>query len=156
MGTRADYYLGRGPDAVWLGSISWDGYPAGIFAHKPGFISLDLISDDLSWSTAVETFLNGRDDSTMPEQGWPWPWEDSCTTDYAYAYDEGKIWGCSFGHEWFELDMEKTNGGEPLEDDEAEDYVYVPQPKTAVFPNMKDRQNVRLDGGSGLIIINAG
>lgn len=26
MGTRADFYIGRGPDAEWLGSVAWDGY----------------------------------------------------------------------------------------------------------------------------------
>ena len=26
MGTRADFYIGRGQDAEWLGSVAWDGY----------------------------------------------------------------------------------------------------------------------------------
>jgi hypothetical protein len=30
MGTRADFYVGRGGQAEWLGSIAWDGYPSGI------------------------------------------------------------------------------------------------------------------------------
>jgi len=29
MGTRADFYVGRGEQAEWLGSIAWDGYPSG-------------------------------------------------------------------------------------------------------------------------------
>ena len=32
MGTRADFYIGRGAEAEWLGSIAWDGYPGGIDA----------------------------------------------------------------------------------------------------------------------------
>jgi hypothetical protein len=31
MGTRADFYVGRGPDAEWLGSVAMDGYPSGVF-----------------------------------------------------------------------------------------------------------------------------
>ena len=30
MGTRADFYIGRGATAEWIGSIAWDGYPDGI------------------------------------------------------------------------------------------------------------------------------
>ncbi len=30
MGTRADFYIGRGEKAEWLGSVAWDGYPTGI------------------------------------------------------------------------------------------------------------------------------
>ncbi len=29
MGTRADFYTGRGQTAQWLGSIAWGGYPVG-------------------------------------------------------------------------------------------------------------------------------
>jgi hypothetical protein len=29
MGTRADFYVGRGETAEWLGSIAWDGNPGG-------------------------------------------------------------------------------------------------------------------------------
>lgn len=32
MGTIADFYVGRGPKAEWIGSIAWDGYPDGIVA----------------------------------------------------------------------------------------------------------------------------
>ena len=27
MGTRADFYVGRGDAAEWIGSIAYDGYP---------------------------------------------------------------------------------------------------------------------------------
>lgn len=30
MGTRADFYVGRGPEAEYLGSIAWDGHPEGM------------------------------------------------------------------------------------------------------------------------------
>jgi hypothetical protein len=30
MGTRADFYIGRGTEAEWLGSVAWDGYPGGV------------------------------------------------------------------------------------------------------------------------------
>ena len=35
MGTRADFYIGKGTDAEWLGSIAWNGYPDGIGRPDP-------------------------------------------------------------------------------------------------------------------------
>src|ERR1019366_740841 len=32
MGTRADFYIGRGASAEWLGSIAWDGHPDSVAA----------------------------------------------------------------------------------------------------------------------------
>jgi hypothetical protein len=76
MGTRADFYAGRGKDAEWLGSIAWDGQdiPDEIrYAH-----------DEVMFRREVAEFLSGRDDSTVPEKGWPWPWNTSATTDCSY------------------------------------------------------------------------
>ena len=94
MGTRADFYVGRGEQAEWLGSIGWDGYPSGIpdtvlNAHH-----------EAAYRAAVAAFFATRDDVTLPEQGWPWPWNDSRITDYAYAFDEGGVYYSYFGHDW--------------------------------------------------------
>lgn len=132
MGTRADFYIGRGKNAQWLGSVAWDGYPGGfdkdLFEHRTvdGFIN------------AVNAMLKKRDDATFPENGWPWPWEDSGTTDYAYAFDDddGKVWASCWGYEWFD----------PTKEEPEHDRV-----KVAEFPNMKSKQNVRYDKGSGLL-----
>lgn len=143
MGTRADFYVGRGTEAEWLGSIAWDGYPDGVFTGKREDREYlpSSIDDEAWWRTAVAEFLSRRDDATLPEQGWPWPWDDSNTTDYAYAFDAGQVWGHAYS--WFVL-----SDGEP-DDDEVP--IGVGSPST--FPNMADRKNVRLDGGSGLIIV---
>jgi hypothetical protein len=84
-------------------------------------------------------FFANRTDVTLPERGWPWPWDDSCTTDYAYALDGGKVWASSFGSAWFDPHQEES--------EENHDR------KSATFPNMKSRANVRFDRGSGLIIL---
>jgi hypothetical protein len=91
MGTRADFYLGKGKDAQWLGSIAWDGYPVGID---------DAVLDaktEQDYLAALSAFLAKQEDTTLPEQGWPWPWDNSCTTDYAYAFDDGKVEAACFG-----------------------------------------------------------
>lgn len=138
MGTRADFYVGRGKDAEWLGSVAWDGYPTGFDDNQALF---DATTEE-EYRAAVAAELDGREDATKPEDGWPWPWDDSNTTDYAYAFDGGKVYGSSFGGSWFDAanarddDGDEEDGGEP-----------------AVFPNMKDRQNVTFGARSGIIIV---
>ena len=136
MGTRADFYVGRGENAEWLGSIAWDGYPEGL----P--MSLWNITSEEEWRKSIVGILTSREDASLPADGWPWPWEDSGTTDYAYALDSEKVWASFFGREWFDP-------GKPDESDED-------SPKTAVFPNMKGKKNVTLGKRSGLIILSGG
>jgi hypothetical protein len=97
MGTRADFYVGRGETAEWIGSIAWDGYPAGIPEN------IKTIHDPKDFRDLVAAFLAERKDATLPEHGWPWPWEDSDTTDYAYAFDAGTVYGTCFGLGWWKL-----------------------------------------------------
>lgn len=135
MGTRADFYVGRGAQAEWLGSIAWDGYPDGLDAQLLNCTSVE------AYRHALADFLKDRDDVTLPEHGWPWPWDDSGTTDYAYAFDDGRVWASCFRREWFPANKE------------PEDYDTLKK-DVAVFPNMKDRKNVQFGGKrSGLIVI---
>lgn len=135
MGTRADFYVGRGTDAEWLGSIAWDGYPSGI---------VDPVlhaTDEAEYRQAVEMFLDSREDKTLPADGWPWPWDDSNTTDYAYAFDGSAVHASCFGGNWFDPSID-TDGEDPEYSDVA-----------AAFPNMKDRKNVARGNRSGVIMI---
>lgn len=133
MGTRADFYVGRGKEAEWIGSIAWDGYPDGVDE-----LMLRSITEDM-YRKRVQSFLESRDDATFPEMGWPWPWDDSRTTDYAYAFDGGGVYASGFGGGWFlatskESDPKTTS-------------------KTAEFPDMSDRKNISFGKNSGLITI---
>ena len=135
MGTRADFYVGRGEQAEWLGSIAWDGDPAGI--DEP----VRRACLEKHYREAVSIFLM-RDDATLPAAGWPWPWDDSRTTDYAYAFDGGRVWWSCFGRAWRDA----------LEDDAGEEPVAGGQ--VAIFPNMKARANVAIGGPqSGLVVL---
>jgi hypothetical protein len=139
MGTRADFYVGRGVEAEWLGSIAWDGYPAGVDD------AVHLSDNEEEYRRNVAAFLT-REDATLPEYGWPWPWDDSATTDYAYAFDAGRVYASSSGHEWFAVDTLAENYGEP--DDRGG--------KVASFPDMKERKNVTLGKRSGVIVFGVG
>lgn len=134
MGTRADFYVGRGVEAEWIGSIAWDGYPGGL--KDTGIVKA---TTEAQWRELVAEMLKARDDGTTPDQGWPWPWENSHTTDYAYAFENGRVYGSCFGHKWFD-----ARRREP--EDHGDD-------KPTVFPDMKARQKVTLGKRSGVLII---
>ena len=133
MGTRADFYVGRGKDAEWIGSIAFDGYPCA--KTEPVYKAKTAAA----FRAAVAELTSG-DDGTKPEMGWPWPWEDSRTTDFAYAFDGGCVWASSFGGGWFdpskEPDENATSGREG-----------------AVFPDMSARQSVTLGPRSGVMVL---
>ena len=137
MGTRADFYVGRGEQAEWIGSIAWDGYPSGIDAQVLG------CTGEAAFRHAVSAFLAARTDKTLPADGWPWPWETSHTTDYAYAFDADKVWACCFGGTWFDPTVEQP------EDD-------APDAPKAVFPDMSQgKQRSKFGAHSGVIVIGA-
>lgn len=151
MGTRADFYVGRGADAEWLGSIAWDGYP-----DDDDISALLKKKAPTSFRKAVKAFLTKREDATLPAQGWPWPWEDSRTTDYAYAFDDGKVWASCFGYGWrdkaaldaYEKAQAAYNASKGPEPKDLWDKT-----KTATFPDMSARKNIAWDGRSGLMVV---
>ena len=127
--------MGRGKHAEWLGSTAWDGYPEGL----PQALK-DALTEG-AFRAEVSRHLASRDDATLPEDGWPWPWSDSRTTDYAYAFDDGQVWGCYFGYRWFPASEEDPE----LPDD---------CPKEADFPDMSARRSVAPAGDrrSGVMV----
>ena len=150
MGTRADFYVGRGPSAEWLGSIAWDGHEVGRIREA---------TSEGNYRTFVAAFFAERDDVTLPEQGWPWPWNDSGTTDCVYAWDgpmgTKSVWEAS-ANGWVSQAAEEawqrsTDGKEPHE------WPYGPTPDggPCVFPDMSSRKRVARGTRSGTIGIYA-
>jgi len=86
MGTRADFYIGRGPEAEWLGSVGWDGFEW----DTPDSDLMRAKTPD-EFRAAVAAIREARNDFTTPDEGWPWPWDNSNTTDYAYVFHEGAV-----------------------------------------------------------------
>lgn len=127
MGTRADFYVGRGKSAEWIGSIAFDGYP-----DEPGVDKAvwSATSESAYRAAVADELARQTDTSTHPKQGWPWPWDTSATTDYAYAFDDGKVWASVFGNNWFEVAVRRWD---------ANDGWVVSKTK-AVFPSMSRRR----------------
>lgn len=123
MGTRADFYIGHGKDAEWLGSVAWDGYEW----SEPDNDLANATTPE-AFRAAVAEIAKHRDDFTDPSQGWPWPWKDSRTTDWAYMLIDGAVRAYCFG--------------ESIIDDSPGD-----------FPDMSAVQNVDFGARSGIIIV---
>lgn len=141
MGTRCDFYVGRGKDAEWIGSYPFDGYPNYGFPARNGLLDIE---DEQTWRTKVAAALaDNPGKATTPDMGWPWPWDDSATTDFAYAFDGGKVWCSCFGNEWHD----------PLHEYTDEEWGSLAK-KAAVFPNMSARKNVTFGPRSGLLVVN--
>jgi hypothetical protein len=93
---------------------------------------LSDVDSEATWRARVARELAGRDDATRPEQGWPWPWDDSSTTDYAFAWDGDRVWVSCYGSAWVDLADQRLLSGD--------------LPKTATFPNMAARAAVAEPG----------
>lgn len=138
MGTRADFYDGRGQDAEWLGSIAWDGYPEGIEGK------ILRTTNAKAYREHVQRYVESREDGTLPEMGWPWPWDDSGTTDFAYAFDNGRVYASCFGSEWTDKPM-------------VEDVFDGLTDGSVSFPDMSGKKHSAPAGSkrSGVMVISA-
>lgn len=134
MGTRADFYVGRGEDAEWLGSIAFDGYPDG---YPEDVLRAE---DEAQFRKRVAQLLDELDHSTLPEHGWPWPWDDSGTTDFAYAFADDAVQVACFGGGW----LTACELGEPEEFDDLPEVD---------FPDMTAHKNVARGRRSGVIVV---
>ncbi len=111
MGTRSDFYIESGDQLEWLGSQAWDGYPSGIDNE------VLVAANQEGYRSAVARFLASSESGSMPSDGWPWPWDTSGTTDYAYVFRAEKVWASCFGGPYFDPLVEQKDGedqGDPL------------------------------------------
>gem|GEM_PF-1780264 len=136
MGTRADFYIGRGEHAEWLGSIAWSSSPRDLATRQPGLLRASSVDD---YRQQVAELLAGREDATTPDMGWPWPWPDSSATEYAYAFDYERVYAAASGGTWF---MPTTD--EPVPGNDTRIH--------SAFPDMSHRAQVTFGVRSGLLV----
>ncbi|MGI9541935.1 MAG: hypothetical protein ACR2MX_01675 [Cyclobacteriaceae bacterium] len=138
MGTRADFYVGKGENAEWIGSIAWDGYREGVGD------SILNAKTETQYIDAVKQFFRSREDVSLPSDGWPWPWNDSSITDCSYWFFEDQVWD--------ELSGKYLPCSEDMPDEESEDFDRLDDIE---FPDMSDKKNVQWGEKSGLIVVTA-
>jgi hypothetical protein len=114
MGTRADFYVGRGPNAEWLGSINYDGMPQRklkrVTHNDDGVpVSITRCTDEAQYRIAVRDFLVNRSDGQLAAFG------STRTTPngggWAYSFKHGRkgnprgtVFASNFGGAWFNVD----------------------------------------------------
>ena len=146
MGTRADFYIGKGKDAEWIGSIAWDGYREGIDSQ------ILNCQSEAAFRHAVELFLAKRDDAIYPKDGWPWPWDDSSITDCSYWFFDGKTWDAhrDYRGEWRNSPYYYCECDVPCIDDEQDGYGdYISDREIVEFPDFSGQYN---GGDAGFIV----
>ena len=143
MGTRADFYVRQDNQMKWLGSKGYDGYPDGIEEK----VLKSTTAEEFEAET--EVFLKAEGDATFPNEGWPWPWNDSRTTDYSYIFENGKVMASCFGYPLFDPLEEEKEDEEESEVEEAKMIGY--------FPDMSQLKNVKFGSkGSGMMVVSLG
>ena len=148
MGTRADFYIRTADGLAWQGSVAWDGYDidemkqhhAGKSQHNQSCWDVKTATTEQAFRAALQSYFSHRDDVTLPAMGWPWPWEDSRTTDMAYVFEDGRVRRYSWGKEIIETAGDEPDGTEGEEPDGG-------------WPDMTAQQNVTIGNRSGVIIV---
>lgn len=145
MGTRADFYVGKGKGAEWLGSIAYDGYPDGNTAEY----LVNGASTEEEYRERVLAMIEALDHGTKPEQGWPWPWDDSSTSDYAYTWcgEDERVEVTDSAFPWWPAQNLHDHGGGEYE------YGKAYKEGSVVFPDMTERKNVTLGQRSGMLVL---
>ena len=85
MSTKADFYVGTGKDAEWIGTLLKNG--------SVYYIPMDiLIQVNKTMFEEMVLELLSLKQSVIPDKGDKWihPWEDSRVTDYVYMFDNNK------------------------------------------------------------------
>jgi hypothetical protein len=149
--------VGKGKSAEWIGSIAWDGYRSAIPAQV-----LNCESEE-AFRHAVTQFIASREDGTKPEQGWPWPWETSATTDCHYWFFDGLCWeGCgdhSDGgtEKWVPANEPEPDFTDCDEDSERAIYLkWFKDREPVEFPDMsKMKQREKFGAHSGVMVFMA-
>lgn len=156
MGTRADFYIKQEKNKKkmeWCGSIALDGYEID---------GVEEAKTETEFRNKLKIFLDDRDDSTYPKDGWPWPWNNSKLTDETWVFitnkkGEGKVWRCyekEGNHEDIKTPLIFAPFDEqPEYNEEKDEYSTVKLSKKIYMPDMKKHQNVAMDKRSGLLII---
>ena len=106
MGTRCDFYQGRGETARYLGSIGHDAYVDAMAERFAG------VTDFASFEACLATVFKEYGEISA-KNGWPWPWRTSATTDTVVAFDEGRCWTAHPSDRWAPLDDFENPTDEP-------------------------------------------
>lgn len=168
MGTRADFYAEKNNQLVWLGSFAFDGYCIGEADENDVSpndkknrtrtyleSAIKNATDCDKYASLVREYLNKLDHSSFPENGWPWPWNNSKLTDEVYVFSDGCVWR-QYGMEGSYEDQSTPAyfyRAHEIEWDDEGGVIDTIERRKFLMPDMTDKQNVAIGKRSGLITI---
>lgn len=97
MSTRADFYIGRGRKAVWVGSIGHDAFPENMQPYFEG------VRTEQAFRQALRKVFDGYGEISA-DRGWPWPWKSSDTTGIAFCFHDRRVWTTHYSGRWAPLE----------------------------------------------------
>jgi hypothetical protein len=139
MSTKTDFYLGRGHDAEWLGSLQWECEPENLLRVPPGRLALTATDEPTYRAAVADLFIVWETEelgTAYPRRtGWPWPWATSHVSSWIVAFDPAAAPGVFLtvggGVRWEPLDP--RNPREPAEDIGPPDiYAWLRDPATGL------------------------
>lgn len=89
MGTRSDFYVKEGDNVVCVRFGSFDGY------HWHERVDLSAVTTREAFEAMIVAEGSPK---TWEMKWWPWPWETSHITDYAYLFNGDHVEVYAFGH----------------------------------------------------------
>ena len=97
--TKADFYIGNGIAANWIGSVYSDAYPSGIPIQILICVNPTLFEEEV-----VEYIHRVQGVVKTDGDQWPWLWPDSQLTDYSYMFlpDHNKVLASNYGGNLFD------------------------------------------------------
>lgn len=132
---RADFYVGRGATAEYLGTLQYEGDPVDVEVWEL-FQSLDEDTyTEQDYRQEVADLLSNRATDTVgqtPVPEWPHPYASSDDTPWTYAFDAGTVYIYRYGVEMAAVRCNYTRPGpqgtrEPRR----------PQSSTPLFPRFR-------------------
>lgn len=92
MGTRADFYVRMPGGLKWHGSVSYDGGDVAYDEDGPAAAVRKATTAD-EFTAALDAYYHSAHGVRLASKGdgWPWPWNNSLTTDYAYVFDGDRV-----------------------------------------------------------------
>lgn len=91
MSDSADFYVGLGDSAEWLGSVIQDAHPREMELRCLLGSSAEDAPTATDYTETTFRDIVGLMADVDPEDGWPWSYPDSGDTDYVYVWNNGSI-----------------------------------------------------------------
>jgi hypothetical protein len=148
MSTKTDFYIGRGDNAEWLGSLQWDCDLENLLRVAPGRLALTATDETTYRDAIADLFTIWELDElglAHPRRtGWPWPWHTSHVSSWIVTFDPADIGvfvTVGGGVRWERIDHHTPHepGTDDMQPPDIEAWLRAPASSPSVpLPLMRD------------------